>query len=323
MEKAKLGLGIDLGGTKIGIGIVDLAGKVKKSVLLETKVKDGADAIVKDIFEATKELLSQEGKGSVCCAGVGMAAQIEKETGVVCFAPNLGWKNFPLQKELGRLLDLPVWVINDVRAATWGEWLYGAGRNCNDLLCLFIGTGIGGGIVSGGEMLFGDSNTAGEVGHITIDLHGPLCTCGNHGCFEAFAGGWAIARRAKELIATSTAEEKFFMEQIGVKLEEITAKHLIEAYRKDNPLAEKIIEEVKEALVVGVASLVNAFNPKRLILGGGIIKGIPELIEVVRKELPKRALKAPLISLEIAPAELKNDAGLIGAAAYAMRLVHC
>jgi glucokinase len=133
--------------------------------------------------------------------GSGSAGQIDPEHGMVRFAPNLGWHNVPFQSDLAGALGLPVVVTNDVRAATWGEWLHGAGKGCNDLVCLFIGTGIGGGVVSGGKMLSGCSNTAGEVGHMIINLHGPPCSCGSRGCFEALAGGWAIARQAREAVS--------------------------------------------------------------------------------------------------------------------------
>jgi glucokinase len=311
-------IGIDLGGTKMDVGLVDDAGKVLKHQLVPTKAKEGPSAVVDDIVALIKDLLTPEIKKDLLGIGIGIAGQIKKETGLVRFAPNLRWVNFPLQEELSSRTKMPVWVTNDVRAATWGEWLYGAGRGCKDLLCIFVGTGIGGGIVSDGRILAGSTNAAGEIGHMTIDLHGPICSCGNRGCFEAIAGGWAIARRAKELTVTDPSEGKLLLDLAGVEVDHLSAKHVFEAARKGNPLAKMITDEVKEALAAGVAGLVNAFNPECVILGGGIIQANPDLVEVVRREVPQRALKAASTGLRIVQAELKGDAGVIGAAAFAI-----
>ena len=192
-------IGVDLGGTKVEVAQVDSAGQVRQRLRRPTDVRDGPAAVEAEIVAAVREL-RQAVDAPPIGVGVGVAGQIEAASGAVRFAPNLGWHDVPLQADLQQALGLPVAVTNDVRAATWGEWLHGAGQGCDDLVCLFVGTGIGGGVVSGGRMLTGGSNTAGELGHMTIDLHGPPCHCGNRGCLEALAGGWAIARRAQEAI---------------------------------------------------------------------------------------------------------------------------
>jgi glucokinase len=310
MLKAPVTLGIDLGGTKIDIGVVNSQGMILRRELIKTN-KTGPDAVLNDIGSAVKKL--QLPNEAIESAGVGMAGQIDPETGLVHFAPNLGWKNFPLGEKLQKVLNIPVKVTNDVRAAAWGEWLYGAGKGCNDLICLFVGTGIGAGIVSGGHMLTGSRNAAGEVGHMIIQLNGPLCTCGNRGCFEALAGGWAIARKAKEMSAQNTAEGQKLLNLTGKTLEEISAKNVFEAYEKQSELAIRILEEVKEALIGGVSALAHAFNPAKIILGGGIMAGAPFLIDSIRQGVPKRGLKTNVAFVEIVPAALRGDAGVIGA----------
>ena len=167
-------------------------------------------------------------------------------------------------------------------------------------------------------MLTGARNAAGEVGHMTLELNGPLCSCGNRGCFEALASGSAIARRAKEVITYDSAEGKKFLDLTGGTVEEITGRIVLEAYQKHASVAVKVMEEVKEALIAGVANLVNAFNPAKVILGGGIITGAPYLIEVIREGVPKRALKTATEQFEVVQAQLKGDAGVIGAAAFAL-----
>jgi glucokinase len=311
-------IGVDLGGTKVEVAHVDAEGRVRLRLRRATDVKDGPAAVEDEIVAAVRDLQGSVGNSPIA-VGVGVAGQIEPSSGVVRFAPNLDWHDMPLQADLSKTLGLPVTVTNDVRAATWGEWLYGAGQGCTDLVCLFVGTGIGGGVVSGGQMLSGCSNTAGELGHITIDLHGPLCHCGNRGCLEAQAGGWAIAQRARQAITANPIAGVSLLEMAGGQPEAITAKIVAQAAHAANPLALQLVDQVAQALVAGAVSLVNAFNPCRLILGGGVIEGLPELVERVDKGVRQSALTAACSPLQVLPAQLHNDAGVIGAAALAMR----
>ncbi len=165
---------------------------------LTLKRRGGYSAVLNQIVKGVEQLKGAD-PGFQCPVSASVSpGRWTRETGAVMFAPNLDWHNVPLRAEVEKACAIPVVVTNDVRAALWGEWLFGAGRGAGDLLCIFIGTGIGGGIVCGGKVLEGCSNTAGEIGHMTVDLNGPLCNCGNRGCMEALAGGWAIARRAHE-----------------------------------------------------------------------------------------------------------------------------
>lgn len=316
MKQEAYALGIDLGGTKIDAGLVNAAGEIVSRELISTS-KSGADHVVSDIIAATEKLGIRNKK--VTAIGIGMAGQIEANTGKVNFAPNLGWRDFPLGTKLSSALGIPVKVTNDVRAAAWGEWLHGAGKGCGDLVCVYVGTGIGGGIVSAGKMITGSGNTAGEVGHTTVELDGPECSCGNHGCVEAFAGGWAIARNAKEILAHIEEGESILPKLVNGKIDDLSAKHVFEAYRSNDPVAVAVIDRAKEALTAGVASLVNIFNPSRVIMGGGIIERHPEFIETVRKGVFQRALKAALANVTIIPTKLKGDAGVIGSAAFALK----
>jgi glucokinase len=184
-----------------------------------------------------------------------------------------------IQDRLTQTIGLPKVITNDVRAITWGEWLHGAGMGVNDLVCLFIGTGIGGGVVCGGRVLTGASNTAGELGHMTVDLHGPPCTCGNRGCLEALAGGWAIARRALQAINDNPAAGKALLKAAGLNQpiwpKDVNAKVVTDAARAGDPLAHLLVDEITQALIAGAVGLVNASNPSCLILGGGVLEGLP------------------------------------------------
>ncbi len=313
----KLAIGVDLGGTKLEVALVDAFGAIHKRHSVPTDVKGGDKAVVSQIIELVRNLqqnTSQPIKG----VGLGIAGQIDAESGVVHFAPNLQWHEVPLKQALSDALKLPISITNDVRAATLGEWLYGAGRGCNDLICLFVGTGIGSGIISGGKLLTGGSNTAGEVGHMTVDLYGPPCTCGSTGCLEALAGGWAIAARAKEIVKEDAQAGKLILKLVDGHIDNITAKVVAQAYHEGDALARLIIDEVTHALIVGIANLINAFNPVRIILGGGILKSLPELIERIDTGVRRRALGAACASLKIVNAYLTTDAGVVGAAALVL-----
>jgi glucokinase len=318
MKDLACAIGVDLGGTKIEAALVGGSGEILKRLRVATGAGEGPEAVTARVCGVVRDLLPNADSRPVGL-GVGVAGQIDPSGETVRFAPNLDWHDVPLQAALQRHLTLPVVLLNDVRAATWGEWLFGAGRGCDDLVCLFVGTGIGGGVVSAGRMLSGISNSAGELGHITVDLHGPPCRCGNRGCLEALAGGWAIARRAREAVAANARAGAPLKEMAHGREEEITAELVARAARAGDPLAEELVAATAEALVAGAVGLVNAFNPGRLILGGGVIEGMPELTPRISRGVMAGALQAASQGLKVVPAELHNHAGVVGAAALALR----
>jgi glucokinase len=318
MTKGSWAVGVDLGGTKVEVASIDAEGHLLKRMRRPTYVKSGRATIETEILDAVREL--EEGAGSQPAGvGVGVAGQIEAGTGVVRFAPNLDWHDVPFEADLSAALGLPVVVTNDVRAAAWGEWLHGAGQGCDDLVCLFVGTGIGGGVVSGGQMLSGCSNTAGELGHITVVLDGPPCHCGNRGCLEALASGWAIAQQAQEAVADEPDDGAAILKLANGQHEAITAENVSQAAREGDVLARRLLDEALQALIAGAVSLVNAFNPCRLILGGGVMEGQAEWIGLIEQGVHQRALAAALAPLQVLPAQLHNNAGVVGAGALAMR----
>jgi glucokinase len=318
MDIRKCTVGVDLGGTKIALGTVDEEGRLVELLRYATDKLGGPGAVINQIVTGVRQL-KRETAISPSAIGIGVAGQVDPGTGGVIFAPNLDWRNVPLGPDLEKECGLPVVVTNDVRAALWGEWLFGAGQGAGDLLCIFVGTGIGGGIVCGGRVLEGCSNTAGEIGHITVDLNGPLCHCGNRGCMEAIAGGWGIARGTKERVKADPASGSTILKLAGGKVEDITARTVAQAFFDGDALAGEIIKEVTEALAAGTASLVNALNPCQIILGGGFIEGMPELVSRIDDGVRRRALSAATGRLTVCASKLGNDAGIIGAAALAMK----
>ncbi len=310
-------IGIDLGGTKTEIALVDSAGNIQSRRREPTDAAEGYAALRERVVAAVRRMLEEISRPPRAI-GIGMAGQVQPETGVVIFAPNLRWENVPLRSDLESALGLPVAITNDVRAACWGEWLYGAGRGCDDLVAVFVGTGIGGGVISGGRVLEGCSNTFGEIGHITVDLDGPACHCGNRGCLEALAGGWAIGRQARDAVKAAPSEGHVLLQLSDGRIGDISAKTVVQALRRGDPLSARIMEKAVEALGAGAVGIVNAFNPCRLILGGGVVEGYPEMVDRIEKEVRRRALGAATAKLEVTRARLGKDAGVIGAAAFAL-----
>ncbi len=314
-NRESLTLGVDLGGTKVETSLIDKTGYILASHRRPTQPDKGPYGIIADIIECVKNCLG-EASESAQSLGIGMAGQIDKDTGMVRFAPNLGWRNIPLQARLEEALGLPVVVSNDVRAATYGEWLYGAGQGVDDLVCVFVGTGVGGGIVSGGRLLEGCNNTVGELGHMTIVTNGRQCHCRNRGCLEAYAGGWAIAERGQEAVRSDPQAGQPLIAIAG-GIEQISAATVTKAYSNGDSLAQNIVEETAEYLAAGVVGIVNAFNPCVLVLGGGVIHGLPEYASMVEHIVRLNALEAAVKNLRIVTSVLGNKAGVIGAATLA------
>jgi glucokinase len=311
-------LGVDLGGTKINVGLIDANGQplsVNASKVPESK---DPDMVIEAISAGAEECFSKSGQKAQAL-GIGVAAQVDQE-GVVRTSPNLGWRNVPLKKKLEQKLGLPVYMTNDVRAATWGEWKYGAGKGINDLALLFVGTGVGGGVVTGGKILTGCSNIGGELGHMTIVHNGRKCRCPNKGCLEAYVGGWAIAERVQEAIQTMSVEGKTILTLAG-SVNYVTSIILNQAYRRGDLLARVLVQETGRYLATGIINIVNIFNPCRVILGGGVIEGIPELISIAKDIVSADALEPAIESLQIVKSSLGSNAAVIGAATLAQNLL--
>jgi len=280
-----------------------------------TNAKNGPDKVIADVADCIRACC-----GDSCTrvhgVGLGVAGQIDKETGIVISSPNLWWDNVDIGNRLQQELGLLVSITNDVRAAAYGEWKHGAGQGINDLVSLFIGTGIGGGVITNGNLLEGYNNSAAELGHMTIVTAGRACRCPNHGCMEAYAGGWAIAERTQEAVQADRQRGHLMIDLAG-SIEAITAATVSQAYTMNDPLARYIIEETARYLSAGVVSIVNAFNPFLFIFGGGVIQGIPDLIPLTEVLVRKYALKSATSRLKFTGAALGSLSAVIGAAALA------
>jgi glucokinase len=313
-EAGALTVGVDVGGTKIALAVVAPDGRVLASHRHDTDPTRRPEDVAADIARCIRTCLGEPAQRATA-VGIGVAGQIGVD-GMVLGAPNLHWRNFPLGKEVEQRTGLPVTVTNDVRAATFGEWRFGVGSGERDLLCVFVGTGVGGGIVADGHLRYGSSGTSGEIGHMTIVANGRRCHCSNLGCLEAYVGGWAIAERAHEAVSARPDLGSRLLTLAG-GIEKIHTDLVREAYRESDPLARELVRDTVEYLAAGLVSVVNAFNPHVLVLGGGVIEGLPEMIPQAEAIVRNRALPAAVTNLRIRKATLGVEAGVIGAAAFA------
>jgi glucokinase len=307
-------LGIDLGATKVVSALVDRDGKIVHHSGRHLHANDGPGGVIATVLRAARACLeaSSEPPSAV---GVGVAAQVDPRTGTVIHAPNLGWRDVALGRRLTDELGRPVLVFNDARAATYGEWRHGAGAGIRDLFCLILGTGIGGSAVFDDHLVDGGTYSAGEVGHITIVSGGRKCHCPNWGCFEAYVGGWAIGERAREAARADPGEARALVERAGA-VDAISAQTVFQVYRTGDPLARRIVRETERYLADGAVSIVNAFNPSLLVLGGGLISGMPEFVPAVETAIRARC-QPPAAGARVLPAQLGEEAAVIGAAALA------
>ncbi len=307
-------IGIDLGATKIIAGAVTTSGEIISSYRIPTNVSGGFPGVKSQLIDVLQQIKSDQSLLKLQGIGLGVPGQIDAKTGAVIFAPNLQWHHVPLKKEMEDAFQVPVSILNDVRAITFGEWLFGAGKGSSNVFCMFIGTGIGGGMIYEDRLMLGADNSFGEVGHTPINFLGPTCTCGTRGCLEAYAGGWGIAKRAQEKIQADRSLGKGILKFTAENIETIEAKQVFQAFKENDPLAKEIIEQATKALISGCIGIVNLMNPSTLILGGGILDGYPELFQTLKKGIEDGALKASTRFLKILPATLGQYSGVLGAA---------
>lgn len=311
-------VGIDLGGTKIETAIVDADGTVLESARRPTRADRSADRILDDIAASVEDDLNGA-LDRAAAVGIGVAGQVDTGAGVVRTSPNLGWTDVPLQERLEAAFDCPVAVTNDVRAITWGVWQHGAGKGVDDLVVIFVGTGIGGSVVSGGTMLDGHQGIAGELGHMPIVAEGRSCHCPNEGCWEAYAGGWALEERAREAVQADPEAGQALLDRAGGRLDDMTGRVVHAAADEGEALAQDLVYETGRYLGIGMTGIVNVFNPKRIVLGGGVIEGHSPYVEQVRHIVHEQALQVATESLSIVSSDLGERAGVIGAATMAQR----
>jgi glucokinase len=307
-------LGIDIGGTNIKLALVSSTGRILHRGIIETDGDQGPRPTMRRIRMAVRSFMGSGVKPAA--AGVGCAGLIDAKKGVLLTSPNLPkWKNAPLARIAEKELGVQTYVDNDVNVAAYGEYMCGSGRGYKNLICLTLGTGVGGGIVSNGTLLRGTANFAGEIGHMSIHLDGPRCKCGNRGCLEAYVGKYALVRSARAKLKSKTGSVLGKLNQRQMR--ELTPKMIFHAAQRGDRVAKEVLNDAAEYLGSAVASLVNIFNPDVIAFGGGVSGAFDLMKPRLEKVVQSRAFAAPASMVKLCRSQLGNDASTVGAALLA------
>ena len=312
-------VGVDMGGTKILAAVINAEGEIVQQAKTATKPKKGSDAVIKRIARCIGEAIdgAELKPSQIRAIGIGSPGPLDPETGVIIFAPNLGWSNVPLKAELEANLNIPTFVDNDVNVGTLGESAFGAGQGVKNLVGIFVGTGIGGGIILDGKLYHGVNKTAGEVGHMIVEANGPQCGCGNFGCLEAVASRTAITRDLQKAIQKK-GKKSILTKLNGGKLDQIRSQAIAKAVKRGDKPTIKVMQRTGKYLGISVASIVHFLNPEMVVLGGGVIEAMGDsLLDPIRQAAAKYALPTTMDGVQIVEATLGDNAGVVGASVLA------
>lgn len=315
-------VGVDLGGTKILAGIFDPKLARLEKAKVRTKPERGPEVVMQRIVRAVNEALA-EAKLSldrIKAIGVGAPGAVDPDSGMVIFAPNLGWRDVTLRKELEKQLGVPVFVENDCTVCTLGVHVMELDEKPKHMVGIFLGTGIGGGLVLNGEIYSGFNRTAGELGHMVVEVGGPKCGCGNRGCFEALASRSALFRKIQT--AVKGGQKTWLVEKLGPDLEDMRSGDLRKAIKNGDKFVERVIEEAAEYTGIAVGNLINILNPQTVVLGGGLIEQLEDdMMAIIIETAQDYVLSGTAKNVEIIASKLGDNAGITGAAVLASRSV--
>lgn len=313
-------LGIDLGGTKILTAAVNARGKILSRDYHPTPAKD-CPAVIRGILNSANRALKQAGGANeISAAGIGAAGLSNPETGILFTSPNLPQcRDFPLRDDIEKGLGVKAFLTNDANAAALGELCFGAGRGAHNFIYITISTGIGGGIIIADRLYTGSSGVAGEVGHMTIAAEGPPCHCGNRGCWEALASGSALAREARQKI--SQGAKTSILDYAGGDINRVTAETVQQAAEQGDALAEELIAQTGYYFGVGLANLINIFNPELIAIGGGLSNMGDRLLKPAFRVAEERSFRQAFQRVRLARTELGPNSGILGAATYAFQQI--
>lgn len=314
-----LALAVDLGGTNLRCSVIDRQGNVHFAINQSTGADEGPSAVIQRIERILKTAVEDQDLSPDVAIGVAAPGPLDTKTGVVRYTPNLvGWHDVPLRSELERRTGRQVILSNDANAAALGEYYFGAARDVDNMVFVAIGTGFGGGVIAEGQLIDGRRGMGGELGHTTVSLTGPRCSCGSVGCIESFCSGWAIARDGEALVRSGRGDAIRRAAGDGP----VDAEAVAAAARAGDEAAHHIITSAGQALGAALANFTNIFNPDMIVIGGGIAQIGDLLLDPARESLRTYALSDLLEELEIVPSALGTKTGIFGAAALVLHYSH-
>jgi glucokinase len=305
-----LTIGVDIGGTKIAAGVVDEEGSILETVKVPTPLTP--EGVVDAIVEAVRQV----SKGhQIEAVGIGAAGYVDDKRATVLFAPNINWRHEALKDKVEQHIGLPVVVENDANAAAWGEYRFGAGQGHSDVICITLGTGLGGGIIIGNKLRRGRFGVAAEFGHVRVVPDGLLCGCGSQGCWEQYASGRALVRYARQR-ANATPENAQVLLALGDGTAEgIEGRHISAAARQGDPVAVDSFRELARWAGAGLADLASLFDPSAFIVGGGVSDEGELVLDPIRKSFRRWLIGGEWRPhAQVLAAQLGGKAGLVGAA---------
>ncbi|CAM4130807.1 glucokinase [Bacillus manliponensis] len=308
-------VGVDLGGTTIKLAFINMYGEFLHKWEIPTNKEEAGKHITLDIAKAIDKKLQDLGELKHRLVGIGMGAPgpVQVTTGMIYEAVNLGWKNYPLKDLLEVETGLPVVVDNDANIAALGEMWKGAGEGAKDIVCMTLGTGVGGGVIANGEIVHGASGAGGEIGHITVVTeNGFPCNCGKSGCLETVSSATGIVRVAMKKLQET--DEDSVLRSVLKQEGQLTSKDVFDALAEGDALAAQIVEKVASYLGLAVANLSSTLNPEKVVIGGGVSKAGDALIQPIQRYFEQYAFSRAFKSTKLAIATLGNDAGVIGGA---------
>jgi glucokinase len=312
-------IGCDLGGTNFRAGMVDLeSGSISHQASIPTLAREGHEAVMARMAGLVNKIIDESNfpREEIGGIGIGVPGVLDLNRGVVLFLPNLpgNWREVPLADTVAQQTGLPVSLLNDVRAITYGEWRYGAGQGVDTMACFAIGTGVGGGLVINGRLHLGIGGTAGELGHQTVEPHGYLCGCGNRGCLEAYSSGPAIAAMGMKAVSQGLTTQ--IAELVENDLNRITPKVIYQAAVNGDRIAKEIFKRAGSYLGIAVSNILVSVGPRRVVIAGGVSQAGDLLLEPIRRVVKERVFVMPVEQVEIVQAELGNEAGVMGVASW-------
>ena len=311
-------IGVDLGGTNMRVGMVTSDGLMVHRLMLPTRVNLGLEKVVERISKAIQEVINQTiaPGNQIKGIGIGSPGTIDIQSGIIISSPNFPkWKQVPLKHMIEERLSIPTFMDNDANAFAFGEKWVGAGKEVKSLVCLTLGTGVGGGIILNGRIWHGADGMAAEIGHMTVLPDGLKCNCGNYGCLESYASASSIVRRVCNAI--QSGKLTMVLDYAKGNLENITSDLVYQAALKGDELAIHIMNETATFLGIGIANLINLLNPEMIVVGGGLTNAWDIIYPLTLKEVQKRALSEVAKRVKIVRASLGDNSGIIGAAGIA------
>ncbi|UNC93422.1 ROK family protein [Candidatus Contubernalis alkaliaceticus] len=308
-------IGVDLGGTKTLTVVATTQGEILLRKKEETPASQGPEVVLAQIQEDIRQVIQLQGIHFEEIQAVGMCAAgfYNHREKVMVKSPNLaGWTHIPLPGILEERIGLPVFVENDANAAAYGEFRLGGGRGKSHVVYITVSTGIGGGIIADGEIFHGSQGYAGEIGHFSLDLNGPQCKCGNRGCLEAISSGTAIARQAAEMLAAGRSSR---MPEVAAMdgRRDVTARHVFTAAELGDEAAAEIVDRAIKYLGAGLAGMATLLNTEIFVIGGGVSMSGNSFFQPLQKAFFSRAAGPITENVEIVPAVLGDEAGIVGA----------